>query len=279
MGVSVSAEPRAGLKDHALPARIASAAGLGALALVSVWRDGALFAFVLSLALLAGLSEFLLMAQRAGHRVLVGPTMVLGFAILFYTMLPIIPGASIVFPLLALWFIVTLLWRPTPEHTLGLALSFLAIVYVIGLGIHLQWLRDESHGAGRVFAVLFGTWAADTAAFFVGLRWGRHRLAPSISPGKTVEGAIAGWMAALLVTASVWNFWVREGDWAGGLLVGAVVGVGALLGDLLESMFKRNFHMKDASHLIPGHGGVLDRVDSLLLAGAAAFYVARLVAP
>ena len=278
MGVSVSAEPRTGLKDHALPARIASATGLGALALVSVWRGGALFAFVVSLALLAGLSEFLLMAQRAGYRVLLGPTMVLGFTILFYTMMPIIPGASIVFPLLALWFIVTLLWRPTPERTVGLALSFLAIVYVIGLGMHLEWLRDETHGAGRVFAVLFGTWAADTAAFFVGLRWGRRQLAPSISPGKTVEGAIAGWIAALLVTASVWNFWVREGDWVGGLLVGAVVGVGALLGDLLESMFKRNFNMKDASQLIPGHGGVLDRVDSLLLAGAAAFYVSRLVA-
>jgi len=279
LGVSVSAEPRAGLKDHALPARIASATGLGALALVSVWRGGALFAFVVSLALLAGLSEFLVMAQRAGYRVLLGPTMVLAFTILFYTMMPIIPGASIVFPLLALWFIVAVLWRPTPERTVGLALSFLGVVYVIGLGIHLQWLRDESHGAGRVFAVLFGTWAADTAAFFVGLRWGRHQLAPSISPGKTVEGAIAGWVAALLVTASIWNFWVREGDWAGGLLVGAVVGVGALLGDLLESMFKRNFHMKDASRLIPGHGGVLDRVDSLLLAGAAAFYVSRIVAP
>lgn len=279
MGVSVSAEPRAGLKEHALPARIASATGLGALALVSVWRGGALFACVISAALLAGLAEFLHMAQRAGHRVLFGPAMLLGFVILFYTMMPIIPGASIVFPLLALWFIVDLLGQPTPERTVGLALSFLAIAYVIGLGLHLQWLRDESHGAGRVFSVLFGTWAADTAAFFIGLRWGRHRLAPSISPGKTVEGAVAGWIAAVVVTASIWSIWVREGDWMGGLLVGAVVGVGALLGDLLESMFKRNFHMKDASHLIPGHGGVLDRIDSLLLAGAAAYYVSRLVAP
>jgi predicted dehydrogenase len=122
---------------------------------------------------------------------------------------------------------VDLLGQPTPERTVGLALSFLAIAYVIGLGLHLQWLRDESHGAGRVFSVLFGTWAADTAAFFIGLRWGRHRLAPSISPGKTVEGAVAGWIAAVVVTASIWSIWVREGDWMGGLLVGAVVGVGA----------------------------------------------------
>ena len=279
MGESVSAERRTALKDHALPARVASATGLGALALVSVWRGGALFAFVLSLALMAGLAEFLMMAQRAGHRVLVVPTLVLGFMLLFYGMMPVIPGASVVFPVLALWIILDLLGRPTPERTVGLALSFLGIVYVLGLGLHLQWLRDESHGSGRVFAVLFGTWAADTAAFFVGLRWGRHRLAPNISPGKSIEGAVAGWIAAVLVTASIWNFWVREGDLKGGILVGMVVGIGAILGDLLESMIKRNFQRKDASHIIPGHGGVLDRVDSLLLAGAAAYYVSRLVAP
>jgi len=258
---------------------VASAIGLGALALVGVWRGGALFAGILSITLLAGLAEFLLMARRAGHRVLLGPTMVLGAVILFYSMMPIIPGASIAFSFLALWFLVDLLWQPTPDRTVGLALSFLGIAYVIGLGLHLEWLRDETHGGARVFAVLFGTWATDTAAFFVGLRWGRHRLAPSISPGKTVEGAVAGWVAAILVTASVWNFAVRPGDWVGGLCVGVVVGLGALLGDLLESMFKRNFHMKDASNLIPGHGGVLDRVDSLLLGGAAAYYVSRLVAP
>ena len=278
MGVSVSADRRAGLREQALPARVASATLLGALALLSVWRGGALFAFVLSAMLLAGLAEFLFMARRAGHHVLAGPTMVLGFAILVYAMMPILPGASIVFPLLALWFIVDFLWRPTPERTVGLALSVLAVVYVLGLGMHLEWLRDESQGGARVFAVLFGTWAADTAAFFVGLRWGRHRLAPSISPGKTVEGAVAGWMGAVLVTATIWSVWVREGDWVGGLLVGAMVGIGALLGDLLESMLKRNFNVKDASQLIPGHGGVLDRVDSLLLAGAAAYYVSRLVA-
>jgi phosphatidate cytidylyltransferase len=279
LGESVSAERRAGLKDHSLPARLASATGLGALALVSVWRGGALFAFVLSMALLAAVAEFLLMAQRAGHRVLLAPTLVLAIAILFYGMMPVIPGASIVFLLLALWFILDVLWRPAPERTVGLALSFLGLLYVLGLGMHLEWLRDETQGAGRVFAVLFGTWAADTTAFFAGLRWGRHRLAPSISPGKTVEGAVAGWIAAVLVTASVWNLWVRPGDVAGGILIGAVVGIGALLGDLLESMMKRNFQMKDASHLIPGHGGVLDRIDGLLLAGAAAYYVSRLIAP
>jgi phosphatidate cytidylyltransferase len=279
LGVSVSDERRAALRAQALPLRLVSGTTLAALALVAVWRGGALYAGILFLTLLAGLIEFLLMARRAGHAVLFLPTIVLGAAILIHAFLPVIPGASIVFPLLGAWFLLDLLWRPEPGRTVGLALSLLALAYVIGLGIHLEWLRDERHGGARVFAILLGTWAADTAAFFVGLAWGRHRLAPSISPAKSIEGAIAGWIAALLVTASCWSVWVREGGWPAGLLVGAAVGLAALLGDLLESMFKRNFQVKDASHLIPGHGGVLDRVDSVLLAATAAYYVSRVFIP
>ena len=277
--MSVSEERRAALRAQALPARVASGTGLAALALVAVWRGGPLFAGILFLTLLAGVIEFLLMARRAGHDVLFLPTILLGAAILIHGFLPVIPGATILFPLLGAWFLLDLLWRPDAGRTVGLALSFLALAYVIGLGIHLEWLRDERQGGARVFAVLLGTWAADTTAFFVGLRWGRHRLAPTISPAKSIEGAVAGWIAALLITGSIWNFWVRQGGWSGGILVGAAVGLGALLGDLLESMFKRNFQVKDASHLIPGHGGVLDRVDSLLLAATAAYYVGRVFIP
>ena len=257
---------------------MASGVGLALLTVVAVWFGGAFFAAVLSIALLCGVAEFVRMARRAGHAMLVPHTLILAAAILFYAQMPVIPGVSVVLPLLVSWILLALLRHPDLGRTAGLAFSALGLLYVIGLGLHLQWLRDASHGAGRVFAVLLGTWAADTVAFFVGIRWGRRRLAPSISPGKSIEGAIAGGMAALLVTAVIWNRAVHD-SWAASVAIGVTVGVAAIVGDLFESFMKRSFQVKDTSHLIPGHGGVLDRVDSLLLAGAAAHYVARLVSP
>ena len=106
----------------------------------------------------------------------------------------------------------------------------------------------------------------------------RSQLDLERSAQAAVEGAIAGGVAALLVTAVIWNRAVHD-DWAASVAIGVTVGVAAIVGDLLESFMKRSFQVKDTSHLIPGHGGVLDRVDSLLLAGAAAHYVARLVSP
>ena len=276
--MSVSADRQSALREQALPARVASGVGLALLTIVAVWLGGAFFAAVLSIALLCGVAEFVRMARRAGHAMLVPHTLSLAAVILFYAQMPVIPGASVVLPLLVSWILLALLRRPDLGRTAGLAFSVLGLVYVIGLGLHLQWLRDASQGAGRVFAVLLGTWAADTAAFFVGIRWGRRRLAPNISPGKSIEGAVAGGVAALLVTAVIWNRAVHD-NWAASLALGVTVGVAAIVGDLLESFMKRSFQVKDTSHLIPGHGGVLDRVDSLLLAGAAAHYVARLVSP
>ncbi|HET9235348.1 MAG TPA: phosphatidate cytidylyltransferase, partial [Candidatus Eisenbacteria bacterium] len=196
--MSVSAERPRALREQALPARVASGVGLAVLTLFAVWRGGAIFAAVLSFTLLCGVAEFVRMARRAGYPVFVPQTFVLAAAILFYAQMPVIPGASVVIPLIVLWFLVELLRFPDLGRTAGLAFTCLGLLYVLGLGLHLQWLRDDAQGGARILAVLLGTWAADTAAFFVGIRWGRHRLAPSISPGKSTEGAVAGGIAALL---------------------------------------------------------------------------------
>ena len=124
-------------------------------------------------------------------------------------------------------------------------------------------LRERPDGLGWTLAILAATWACDTAAFLVGRAWGRHPLA-AVSPGKTKEGSIAGLIAAALV-----------GSVASGLLaqplprtlvLGLIVGAGAIVGDLAESAIKRRLGAKDSGWLVPGHGGVLDRIDSLLLA-------------
>ena len=118
---------------------------------------------------------------------------------------------------------------------------------------------------------LLATWASDTGAYAVGRMIGRHKLIPSVSPGKTIEGAIGGLLASILVVWALTRGFLRPGahldfraNPLGVILFGALVSVAAQVGDIAESLLKRDAGVKDSSTLIPGHGGVLDRVDSLL---------------
>lgn len=122
-----------------------------------------------------------------------------------------------------------------------------------------SWIR---FGPSSLLMVLLPVWASDTAAIGAGRVWGRHRLAPRISPGKTWEGALAGLGAAVLVAmgAGLAQGYSPAFSLACGLLAGAV----GPLGDLLESLFKRRFGAKDSGRLLPGHGGLLDRIDALI---------------
>ena len=118
---------------------------------------------------------------------------------------------------------------------------------------------------GRFSFLLIATWAADVFAFFVGVRWGKRRLIPHVSPGKSVEGWLGGLVGAAVVTAAAAYFLVPEFlHPLEAVLIGTLIGVAGPLGDLFESMVKRTFGAKDSSRIIPGHGGVLDRIDSLL---------------
>jgi phosphatidate cytidylyltransferase len=115
-------------------------------------------------------------------------------------------------------------------------------------------------GAASVLLVLVLVWLADTAAYFVGSRWGRHKLAPGISPGKTWEGAAGGIAGALAYAALV--ALARKEALAGYLVVAALLGVLSMVGDLFESAAKRQAEVKDSGALLPGHGGIMDRIDS-----------------
>jgi phosphatidate cytidylyltransferase len=125
-------------------------------------------------------------------------------------------------------------------------------------------LRGEAKGLEWVLVVVLGSFATDTGAFFVGRALGRRPLAPRISPGKTWEGAIGGFLlgaGTVLALASLLELPVSIWE---GLVLGAMVGVSAQVGDLVESMVKRASGVKDAGKLIPGHGGILDRLDSVV---------------
>lgn len=133
-----------------------------------------------------------------------------------------------------------------------------------------------SSGFWWVLVVLFGVWGFDTGAFFAGHFFGRHKLAPRISPGKTWEGVAGGLVlsvtAALLITIRPLGV-----PWYLAILLGVLIAVAATLGDLAESLIKRQTHVKDSGQFMPGHGGILDRVDSLLFAIIVVFVFAQLV--
>jgi len=125
----------------------------------------------------------------------------------------------------------------------------------------------KESGSVWLLFVLLLVWSADIGAYFAGRAWGRRKLAPSVSPGKSWEG-VAGGMLATLLLALVFGVWQQLGGLGIGVLVliTLVVTLGSVLGDLFESMLKRHRQIKDSSQLLPGHGGVLDRIDSLTAA-------------
>jgi phosphatidate cytidylyltransferase len=146
----------------------------------------------------------------------------------------------------------------------------------IGFGLgHLLLLREiHQHGRLLAFTLLLTVWAADTFAFFGGRLVGRHKLAPTMSPGKTWEGFVIGSVAGIFVSF-VALYQTRHtylGVWQA-VVLGVVVVLAAVVGDLFESMVKRDMQVKDTGRLLGGHGGILDRVDALLFAGPAAYYL------
>jgi phosphatidate cytidylyltransferase len=128
--------------------------------------------------------------------------------------------------------------------------------------------RLQQHDPWVLFLLLAIVWLGDTAAYYLGTAWGKHRLAPVVSPKKSWEGAIAGFLVSMLSTA-VWGAW-RLGRVPPDLLaIGALTAVASQLGDLVESMIKRGAQVKDSGALLPGHGGLYDRMDAMLFAAPA----------
>jgi phosphatidate cytidylyltransferase len=157
--------------------------------------------------------------------------------------------------------------------TVSVSVTLLGVAW-IGLGLgHALLLRDiDEHGVLAVYTVLLAVWAGDAAAYFVGRLVGRHKLAPTVSPGKSWEGLIAGTVATVAVTfvAVYEQSFVTIPE---SLVLGAVIAIVAPLGDLFESAVKRDADIKDSGRLLGGHGGVLDRIDALLFAWVAAYYI------
>jgi phosphatidate cytidylyltransferase len=177
--------------------------------------------------------------------------------------------------LVLLTFVMAGLSGPKPGVTARMAITVMGTLYV-GLGFsHLLLMRrlPGELGMALVLAVVFGTWAGDTFAYFVGRYFGTSPMAPRLSPKKTWEGFAGGVLGTVLVVVLIGLFTTQLTP-SQSLLIGFTIAVVGPLGDLFESLIKRDVDVKDAGHMLPGHGGVLDRFDALLFCAVAVFYVA-----
>lgn len=185
--------------------------------------------------------------------------------------------------LLALLLLVALAWhlfeyeRGASHSAVDFALTVAGFAYFGWVGAYIYALRALPNGGWWLMLVLPSVWLADSGAYNIGARYGRHRMAPRLSPGKTWEGFLAGLFTAALAGAFfAWaysSFGPLQITPAQGALLGLLLGLFTPLGDLGESLFKRQANLKDSGNLFPGHGGAFDRIDSWLWAGVIGYYL------
>jgi phosphatidate cytidylyltransferase len=241
-----------------------------------VWTGPAwLFAALIVALAAAAAWELGRMFVHAGHAAM--PSMNVVVAAVVAASFSVPAWSSLVLTLAVMAVMAALLVQPAPLSAEPALVGLLAIGYVGWLLGHALLLYSLPSGPRFVLFLIGVTWLGESAAYAVGSTIGRHRLAPVISPRKTIEGAVAQLVVSVLAALAL-GAWLLP-DWApaSAMAAGAMLGIVGQVGDLAESVLKRALGTKDAGAIIPGHGGVLDRIDSLLFNVAALYYmVARL---
>jgi phosphatidate cytidylyltransferase len=216
---------------------------------------------------LLGLNEFYQLCQKAGHKVSywlgMGLALALNLATYFVLKEEIHPLTfSVGFPLVLVIFVVTLFDKTEKSPMMTIGLTFLGIVYVVlpfclAHGIVIHAARSVLMG------IILLVWGNDIGAYFAGKHLGKHKLFERISPKKTWEGFIGGALLVFVATFFMHYFIgiLTLADW---IILGLIISPVATFGDLVESMIKRSLNIKDSGGIMPGHGGMLDRIDSLL---------------
>ncbi|MFF4983386.1 phosphatidate cytidylyltransferase [Streptomyces sp. NPDC001046] len=248
-----------------LSAAIGVGVGLGAVIVASLFIVKAVFVGVVAVAVVVGLWELTKrLDERKGIRAPLVPLALGGAAMV---VAGYVRGAEGAWVAMALTALAVLVWRMTepPENYLrDVTAGVFAAFYVPFLATFVTMMLTADDGPQRVLTFLLLTVVSDTGAYAVGWRFGRHKLAPRISPGKTREGLLGAMSFAMVAGALCMQFLIDDGAWWQGLVLGLAVAVSATLGDLGESMIKRDLGIKDMGTLLPGHGGIMDRLDSLL---------------
>ena len=262
-----------------------SALVLFAIVFVAVWFDSPAYSVVLAVFATLGALEFFGMAGLPRYHPLTifGLVWVLLFILVAHfegNYTPLLLASAVGFSLI--WLIFS---TSVKDAAVYWAWTLAGIIYIGWMMSHFIPLRQLDSAGGTdigrdwVLFALFTNIAVDTAAFFVGRAWGRHHLAVTISAKKTWEGAVAGFAAAIataLVLTVILPNLANVPYWQAAIL-GAIVGVFAQLGDLAESLLKRSAGLKDSGTMVPGHGGLLDRMDSIIFTVVVVYYYVTFV--
>jgi phosphatidate cytidylyltransferase len=265
-----------------VPTAVITGVGLAAVFLGLMWLGPGWVMILLTPLLVIAAAELFVSVRRVGYRpaVPLGLAAVAGLALGAYwrgvEAYPVVLGVFVIAGFL--WYIVDSDGeRPTPN----LAITSLGVLWVGGLGSFAALMVDVPvSGTGLLFGAVVTTVAYDIGGFVIGRTTGQSRIAPHISPNKTWEGTIGGMIVAVLVSTVLLGFigvspWDR--DTIDAVLLGVVVAVAAPLGDLAQSLVKRDLGVKDMGSLLPGHGGLMDRFDGMLFVLPAVYYLARLI--
>ncbi|MGW2854228.1 phosphatidate cytidylyltransferase, partial [Streptomyces sp. NPDC001215] len=239
--------------------------GLGVVIVVSLFIVKAVFVGVVAVAVVVGLWELTKrLEERKGIKAPLVPLAVGGAAMVVAGYVRGAEGAWVAMALTALAVLVWRMTEPPDGYLEDVTAGVFAAFYVPFLATFVAMMLAADDGPQRVLTFLLLTVVSDTGAYAVGWRFGSHKLAPRISPGKTREGLVGAVAFAMGAGALCMQYLIDGGTWWEGLLLGLAVAASATLGDLGESMIKRDLGIKDMGTLLPGHGGIMDRLDSLL---------------
>jgi phosphatidate cytidylyltransferase len=268
--------------------RVISGAVLIAIAVAVVWfAPPAIFFLVAEILLLLAFSEYAHLARATGAPI---PTVVAGAATVCASIgvtstrwvgdtvsaTAIALDAILMTALVVIAAVSTIAWRGERDALARTAAALFPALY-LGLPIGAMIALRALHGREALFLLLLTVMVSDTAQYYSGRAFGRRPLAPAISPKKTVEGAIGGFVFAAAVMVGVGAWWLPDVPTVLRAALGATLCALGIVGDLFESMLKRSAGVKDSSTLIPGHGGVLDRIDALLFAAPIYYVVLKYV--
>ncbi|GAB2740320.1 phosphatidate cytidylyltransferase [Kitasatospora kifunensis] len=258
-------QPRKQRGGRNLPAAIGVGLGLGAVIVASLFVVKVLFLVVVVAAASIGSWELTSrLAERKDVKVAQLPLLLGGVGMLTagYWIGP--QGAAAALALTALALMIWRMSQPPENYLRDITAGVFTAFYVPFLATFVALLLSAHDGPQRIVLFLLVTICSDTGAYAVGYKFGRNKLAPTISPGKTREGLAGGIGLSMLAGALLMQWIIDGGHWWQGLILGGCAAVIATLGDLVESMIKRDLGIKDMGTLLPGHGGIMDRLDSLL---------------